>query len=383
MRHLAKTVVHVLPKLFKLFIVGYVLQLAIQHHAFAAPRHIAVGEVHLQIALYGTVFHKVVAGELYSAFRLPAIHVAELLVFQFRHSLVQYLLIRLISKVFHKSALFRSEKIAGTAYVEVLHGEVEAASQLGERLESLQTAARLLRKPCLRRREKIAESLLVAAPYPAAHLMKGGKPEAMGVVYYYGVGIAYVHTVLHNRCRNQHVVVVVYKSHYHLLKLFGLHLPVTYCHTRIGNIFVDKRCQFGKAAYAVVDEKHLSVAAHLKVYGIAYHILVKRVHLRADGIAVWRRCLYDAHVTRAHKRELQCARYRRCTHGERVHIGLHLPQLLLCRHAELLFFIYYEQSEVLELHCLAYELVGADDDVYTPRLKIGKHLPGFLRTACA
>ena len=101
----------------------------------------------------------------------------------------------------------------------------------------------------------------------------------------------------------------------------------------------DHQGQFGQVTDTVVDEEHLTVPAHLELDGVGNDLLVVGVHLGIDGIAVGRWCLDDAHVASAHQRELQGSRYRRGGHGKRIHIGLHLAQLLLGGDAELLFLI--------------------------------------------
>ena len=106
------------------------------------------------------------------------------------------------------------------------------------------------------------------------------------------------------------------------------------------------------------------------------------MHLGIDRIAVRRWSLYDTHVACPHQRELQRSRYRCGRHGKRVHIGLHLAQLLLCRNAELLFLIDDKQSEVLELHRLPDELMRTDNDIYLPLFQVAENLLGLLGTPC-
>ena len=98
------------------------------------------------------------------------------------------------------------------------------------------------------------------------------------------------------------------------------------------------------------------------------------MHLGLYGIAVGRRSLYDAQVACPHERELQGARYRGGRERERIYTHLQLAQLFLHRHAKLLFLIDDEQSQILELHALAYELVRAHHDVHLTVLEPLQHL---------
>ena len=95
-------------------------------------------------------------------------------------------------------------------------------------------------------------------------------------------------------------------------------------------------------------------------------------------IAVGWRSAYDTHVAGTHQRELQGAWYRCSRHSERVDIGLQLAQALLGRHTEFLLLVDDEQSEVVPLHGLAYELVGSDEYIYLALLQVSQHLTGLL-----
>ena len=180
----------------ELVVVVDVVELAVEQHTLCAARHIGIGEVHLEVALHGAVLHEGIACEVVALRYLLGVHVGKLVVLQFGDRLVEYLLIRLVAKVLHKSALLGTEQIARTADVEVLHGEVEAATQFGEVLQSLQSAACLGGERRLRRCKQIAERLAVGATYATAHLVEVGESEAMGIVDDDGVGVADVDAVL-------------------------------------------------------------------------------------------------------------------------------------------------------------------------------------------
>ena len=263
-----------------------------------------------------------------------------------------------------------------------MHGEVKAAAQIREGLQCLQTLACLGGEMHRRRSQKVAERLLITAPHPASHLVQVAQSEVVCIVDDNGIGVRNIDTVLHDGSREQYVVVEVDEPHHHLLQLLGFHLSMTDGHACIRHIFPDHQSQFRQVTDPVVHEEHLSVSAHLELDGIGNHLFVEGMHLGIDGIAVRRRSLYDTHVARPHQRELQRSRYWCGRHGERVHIGLHLAQLLLRRNAELLFLIDDKQSEVLELHRLPNELMRTDNDIYLPLLQVTENLLGLLGAPC-
>ena len=185
-----------------------------------------------------------------------------------------------------------------------------------------------------------------------------------------GVGIRDIDTVLHDGCGEQHVIVVVDEPHNDFLQFLGFHLSMSDGHSSIRHILLNEQRQFRQVTDPVVDEEHLSVTAHLELNGLSNDLTVEGMHLGMDGIAVGRWCLDNTHVTGSHQGELQCSRNRRGTHGERIHIGLQLAQLLFRGDAELLFLINDEQPKVFELHRLTDELMRTDDNIDLSRFQI-------------
>ena len=150
--------------------------------------------------------------------------------------------------------------------------------------------------------------------------MQVGESKLMCIVDDDGVGVGNIYSVLDNSRREQHVIVVVDKSQYDILKLLRRHLPVPDGNAAVRDIFQNKPFYLRQRRYAVVDKEHLSVAAHLEVYGIGNHLMSVCGELGIYWMAVGRRRAHDAHVSRSHKRELQRPRYRGCRHGESVYV---------------------------------------------------------------
>ena len=132
---------------------------------------------------------------------------------------------------------------------------------------------------------------------------------------------------------------------------------------------------------AVVDKEDLTVTRELKVDGFGDDVVVEGAHCGEDGIAVGGRCGQGAQVAGAHQRELQRARDGRGAHRQRVDVDLHLLEFVLDGDAKLLLLIDDQQAQVMELHRLADEFVGADEDVDFALLEVGEQLLYFLRFA--
>lgn len=129
------------------------------------------GEIHLQVALHGTVIHKVIARDGLALCDLLRIEVLKLIVFQFGHGLGEDLLIGLVAQVLHESALLCSQEVARPAYVEVLHGDGKTASQFREGLKGLQSAASVCREVGQGRGKEVAKRLAVGPPHASTHLV--------------------------------------------------------------------------------------------------------------------------------------------------------------------------------------------------------------------
>ena len=193
------------------------------------------------------------------------------------------------------------------------------------------------------------------------------------------VGIGDVQATLDDSCRDEHVVIIVHEIDHNLLQLLGRHLAVSHSYSAIRHMLTNQLSQLGQLADAVVDEEHLSASAHLELDGFSNDFGTELAKLRLDGIAVGGRRLDDAQVPRSHQGELQRSRYRGGCQGEGVDIGFQLTELLFCRDTELLLFVNNKETQVLEMYCLADELMRTDDDIDGAILQVFEHLFCLLR----
>ena len=103
------------------------------------------------------------------------------------------------------------------------------------------------------------------------------------------------------------------------------------------------------------------------------------MHLGLHGITVGRRGLYDRQIACPHQGELQRTRNRRGGKRQRVHIDLHLAQLFLGSHPELLLFVDNQQAKVLKLHRLTNQFVRPHNDIDFSVGQILQNVFGFGR----
>ena len=235
-----------------------------------------------------------------------------------------------------------------------MHGDVHAASQLGEALDGLQAAARLGRKRRERRSKQVTERLAIPSPHTSAQLMQLRQPELMSVIDDNRIGVRHVDAILDNGRGDQHIVLVVYEIENDPFQLFGFHLSVSDSHTHAGYFAAYKRLDLINVLDAVIDDERLSVAAHLELDRLTDDVRMKTFDLRLNRVTVRRRRCDIAQIARPHKRELKRTGNGRGREGERVDIRSQLAQLLLDRHAELLLLIDDQQPEVFELNIFAH-----------------------------
>ena len=212
-RHRTEAVYHSLSVSSQVIIILDTIQLTIKQHSLTTSRHIGIREIHFQVTFHCTVIDKVIASKLLPLLHLILIKVIELLVLQFRDGLRKNLLISLITQVFHKATLFRTEQVASTSNIQVLHGKVESTSQLTECLQGFQSSTSISGKHTLRWSYQIAERLLVASSYPTSHLVQVAQSEVMGIIDNDGIGVGYINAIRHNSRREQHIIIIIDKTH--------------------------------------------------------------------------------------------------------------------------------------------------------------------------
>ena len=106
--------------------------------------------------------------------------------------------------------LFGSEEVSSATDIEVLHGDMDAAAQFAEALDSLQTTStRNGVSGIAGRHKQIAERLARRAAASSSQLMQFAQAEVLGIVDDDGVDIGHVDTALYDGCGEEHVVIVV------------------------------------------------------------------------------------------------------------------------------------------------------------------------------
>ena len=120
--------------------------------------------------------------------------------------------------------------------------------------------------------------------------------------------------------------------------------------------------------------EHLALTEQLAPDRLDRDPLVVAADVREDRLAVGRRRVEQRQVADADEAHLERPRDRRGAQRQHVDVRLELLHRLLVLHAEALLLVDDEQAEVLELHALRQQAVGADDAVDLARRQAGDDL---------
>ena len=189
-RYLAETVFQASFESLDVALLLHLVEFAIERDALGIAGNIGRRETQLEVALDIGLADKLGAVALLVG--KIGIEVGELLALQFVHGFFQDFLVGFVSQVGDEAALLRSQHIARPTDIEVLHGDMDTASQLGKVLNGLQSSARLLTQRAEWRREQVAERLTIASSHSATELVEVGQTELLGVIDNNGIGVRHV-----------------------------------------------------------------------------------------------------------------------------------------------------------------------------------------------
>ena len=256
-----------------------------------------------------------------------------------------------------------AEQVAGAADLEVAHGDLEPAAELGGLADRLQPLVGLLAERDLDRVEQVGVRPLAAAADPAPELVQLAEAEQVGALDDERVHGRHVDARLDDRRAHEDVEAAVPEVDDDLLQRALVHLAVGDGDARLGHQLAQAGGGVLDRAHPVVDPEHLALAEQLAADRLDGDALVVAADVGEDRLAVGRRRLQQRQVADADEAHLQRARDRRRRQRQHVDVRLELLHRLLVLDAEALLLVDDEQPEVLEPDLFAEQAVGADDAV--------------------
>ena len=121
-----------------------------------------------------------------------------------------------------------------------------------------------------------------------------------------------------------------------------------------------------------MQKEHLAAALDFPQDGFADGVLAVFGDKGFDREAGFRGGVHHAHIAEAGQSHVQGAGNGRGAEGQHIHFLAQLFQGFLVADAETLFLVHHDQAEVLELHILLQQAVGADNDVHRALLQAGE-----------
>ena len=282
------------------------------------------------------------------------------------HRLGQHLVVQLKTHLQHIAALALAQYLARATYLQVVHGQVEAAAEFFHLLDRVKPLAGVLAQALQVRDHQIGVGLVVAAAHAPTQLVQLRQAELVGPAHDDGVGRRHVDAGLDDRGAQQHVVALGHKVAHHRLELPLGHLAVGHGDAGLGQQFFQRGAAVLDGLDFVVQKVDLPAALELAQNGFADHASALGTHKGLDRQPALRsgrnhRQIAQAFQGHAHGARDGCG-------GQREHIDLcaHGLHGLFVAHAKAVLLVDDEQPQVFEMRVRAQQLVRAHDDVNRP-----------------
>ena len=213
-----------------------------------------------------------------------------------------------------------------------------------------------------------------APAHAAPELVKLRQAEPVRAVYQHHGSVGYVDAHLHNRSRDQNVVLASLELLQHQFLLAQGHAPVQQSHPEVGEYVRRKPLVFLKCRARLdnlgllderADHERLPALPHL-----ATQLLVRGGapvggdQHRAHRLAARRHLVDNRRVEVAIDRERERPRYRRGRHGKHVRLDALPAQRRPLHHAKAVLLVYHRHRETRHIHAVLDERLRADYDIH-------------------
>ena len=265
------------------------------------------------------------------------------------------------------AALLGAKDIARAADLQIAHGNAEARAELRKLPNGGQALFRRFGQRFLRLHGEIGIGYAVGTPHAAAQLIQLGQAEAVGVIDDHGIGARHIQAVFNDGGAQQHIVLAGVEIQHHILQRVLLHLAMPNGDACFGHQLAQAARKGVDVGHAIIKEINLTVAGNLAQDGVAHQAFVIVHHIGLHGDALLGRGFQQAHIAHAHHAHVQRARDGRGAEGEHIHALFQVFDALLVRYAKALLLVDNQQPQILKLHILAQQPVGAHQDIALAR----------------
>ena len=307
--------------------------------------------------------------------------VFRLLPFFLQHSLSQHLDIHIVSHRFHMPMLLRSQDIARSADFQISHGNAEPGTEGGKLPDGGKALGSNVGHLLVGLEGQIGKGTAVGTPHPAPQLVQLGKAHPVGVLDDEGVAVGDVHPRLYDSGTHQDINLMVHEHPPGVGELFLSHPSMGGDNARSRHQRRDAPRTAVDGGDVVVQIKHLSAPAQLPFYRFGQNPPIVFQHIGLHRMAVGRSLLDYRHIPHPRHSHIQGPGNGGSREGQHIDVVFQLLEPFLVGHAKTLFLVDDHKAQILKLHILLQQPVGADDDVNLSPRQLPKNLFLLLRGA--
>ena len=204
------------------------------------------------------------------------------------HGTLEHLVIKVVPHGFDFARLVFTQHFTCTANFQVVHGEVEAATQIFQVLDGFQALFRVVGHRVLARRQHVRIGLVVASAHATAQLVQLRKTELVGAVDQNGVGGRHVNPGLDDRGAQKDVEALLIEITHHGFQLTLAHLTVCNHDAGFGNQRRQLFAAVFNARHVVVQEVNLTATLEFTQNGFTNEVVCFFADKRLNGEAALR-----------------------------------------------------------------------------------------------
>ena len=268
------------------------------------------------------------------------------------------------------AGLLRPKQVSCPADLQIPHGNLKSAAQLGKFPDGMQTFFRNFLQHFVAAVHQEGIGRPIGTADTPAQLIELGKPHLVRVVNDHGIDIGNIQSRLNDGCGHQHVNLTVDKSVHDLFQLPLLHLPMSECHIGVRHKLCDHVGHLHDGLHPVIDIVDLSAPCQFPVDRLAHHLFVVLTDKSLDRDSLVGRFFQNAHIPDSDQTHVHGTGDWRRRQRQDIHVFLHLLDLFLVRHAESLLFVDDQKAQILEDHILGQYPVGSDHDIHQSLFQI-------------
>ena len=279
-------------------------------------------------------------------------------------SLTEHLAVKVIAHRVHMAMLLSSKKISCSTELQILHGDLKAASKIRIFPHGAESLFRCLLKHLILRIHQKRIGSTVRTSYTSAKLIQLRKTISIGIMDDHGIYIGDIQSRLNNGSGNQYIHISVDKIIHHLLQFPLAHLTMGKIHPGFRHQLRYAKSYLRNIINPIVYIINLAATSKFPADSLPDSLLIIFHNIRLDRHTVHRRLFQNTHVTDTNETHMKSSGNRSCSQCQHIHIFFHLLDLFFMSDTETLFLINDQKSQILKFHIFGKNPVSTDHNVH-------------------